>query len=60
MLIRVFDAASLLAMTEKALRHRIDRGQIPGVVRIGRSVFIRRADLLRLIAEGRGPSPRSR
>lgn len=56
-LLRVRDAAQMLCLTEKALRHRIDRGQIPGVVRIGASVFVRRADLLGLIAEGRGPSP---
>lgn len=56
MLVRLREAAPLLSMTEKALRHRIDRGQIP-VIRIGRSLFIRRPDLLRLTTEGRGLSP---
>ena len=60
LLLRIGVAAFLLSMTEKALRHRIARGQIPGVTRIGGSVFLRRADLLRFLAEGRGPSPRSR
>ncbi len=56
-LLRVATAAALLGMSEKALRHRIERGQIPGVTRIGHSLFLRRSDLLRLIAEGRGLSP---
>jgi hypothetical protein len=59
MLVRVSEGARLLGMTQKALRHRIARGQIP-IVRIGGSVFIRRADLVRLVTEGRGLSPGSR
>jgi hypothetical protein len=54
-LVRIWEAAPFLGMTEKALRRRIERGQVP-TVRIGGSVFIRRADLLRLVAEGRGLS----
>lgn len=54
-LLRVREAAPFLGMTEKALRHRIDRGQVP-TVHIGGSVFLRRTDLLRLVAEGRGLS----
>lgn len=56
-LLRTREAAAIVGISDKAIRHRIERGQIPGVVRIGASVFIRRAELLRLIAEGRGPSP---
>ncbi len=55
-LLRVWDAATFLGMTEKALRRRIDRGQVP-ILHIGGSVFLRRADLLRLVSEGRGLSP---
>ncbi len=54
-LVRVRAAALFLGMTEKALRRRIDRGQVP-TVHIGASVFLRRSDLLRLVAEGRGLS----
>lgn len=54
-LLRVREAAPFLGMSEKALRHRIDRGQVP-TVHIGGSVFLRRTDLLRLVAEGRGLS----
>lgn len=59
MLLSVRLAAQTLGWTEKALRHRIARGQVPSH-RVGGSVFIRRADLLRLAGEGRGPSPGSR
>jgi hypothetical protein len=54
-LLRVRDAASFLGLTEKSLRHRIGRGQVPAI-RLGASVFLRRTDLLRLVAEGRGLS----
>ncbi len=54
-LLRIREAAPYLGMTQKALRHRIDRGQVPAV-HIGGSVFLRRTDLLRLVAEGRGLS----
>lgn len=56
-LLTVKAAASFLGFSEKSLRHRIDRGQIPVVRSFGRSVHLRRSDLLRLIGEGRGQSP---
>jgi excisionase family DNA binding protein len=53
----VNQVAVLLGMTPKAVYHRAERGQLPGVFRVGRSLRFRRADLLRLVAEGRGLSP---
>lgn len=49
--------AEMLGMTPKAVYHRAERGQLPGVFRVGRSLRFRRADLLRFIVEGRGLSP---
>jgi excisionase family DNA binding protein len=58
LLLTVPQVARLLGMTPKAIYHRAERGQLPGVVRVGRSLRFRRADLLRCISEGRGLSPR--
>jgi predicted DNA-binding transcriptional regulator AlpA len=44
-------------MTPKAVYHRAERGQLPGVFRVGRSLRFRRADLIRFMAERRGLSP---
>jgi hypothetical protein len=59
-LMTVPEVAVLLRSTPKAIYHRIERGQLPGVVRDGGRVLVRRVDLLRSLAEGRGLSPRSR
>ncbi len=56
-LLRVSEVAAMIGCSPKAVRHRIERGQIPGVVRIGASVYIRRDEVVRFLAEGRGPSP---
>ncbi len=53
----VRQVAEMLGMTPKAVYHRAERGQLPGVFHVGRSLRFRRADLLRFIAEGRGLSP---
>ncbi len=58
LLLTVPQVARLLGMTPKAIYHRAERGQLPGVVRVGRSLRFRRADLLRSVLEGRGLSPR--
>ena len=58
LLLTVPQVARLLGMTPKAIYHRAERGQLPGVVRVGRSLRFRRADLLRSLLEGRGLSPR--
>ena len=53
----VRQVAEMLGMSPKAIYHRAERGQLPGVFRVGRSLRFRRADLLRFVAEGRGLSP---
>lgn len=57
MLLTIAEFAALIGRSEKSVRHRIARKQIPGAVRIGRSVYLRRTEVLRFLAEGRGPSP---
>lgn len=57
MLLTIHDIASLIGCTPKAVRHCVARGQPPGVTRIGGSVYLRRAEVLPFLAEGRGPSP---
>ncbi len=44
-LLTVDEAAELLRMTPIAVRRAIEREQLPGVVRLGRRVRIRRDDL---------------
>jgi excisionase family DNA binding protein len=46
-LMTVAEAAALLRTTAKAIYTMIERGQLPGVVRLGRRVLVRRADLRR-------------
>jgi excisionase family DNA binding protein len=46
-LLTVEDAATMLRLTRKAAQNMIDRGQMPGVVRVGRRVRVRRDDLRR-------------
>jgi excisionase family DNA binding protein len=57
LLLTVRQVARLLGMTPKAVYHRAERGQLPGMFYVGRSLRFRRADLLRFIGEGRGLSP---
>ena len=47
----------MLRQSQKATYAMIARGQLPGVVRIGRRVLIHRDDLLRWLDESRAPSP---
>lgn len=54
LLLSLKSAAALLDTTENALRCRLKRGWLP-VVRVGRSVYLRRRDLLRAIEEGTSP-----
>jgi excisionase family DNA binding protein len=55
-LLTVAEAARLLRLSPKAVRNRIDRGQLP-TIRLGRSVRIRRRHLLYSLSERRAPSP---
>lgn len=50
-LLTVDDVATMLKTSRKAVYHRIARGQIPAV-RLGRSVFVRRADLAASLVPG--------
>jgi excisionase family DNA binding protein len=44
-LLTVDEAAELLRTTPKAVYASLERGQLPGVVRLGRRVLFRRDDL---------------
>lgn len=57
MLLDVNGVAALIGCSAKAIRHRIARGQLPGVVRVWGRVYVRRSEVVRFLAEGRGPSP---
>jgi len=45
-LMTVSEVADVLRTSQKAIYAMIERGQLPGVRRIGRRVLVRRADLL--------------
>ena len=46
LLLTVDEAASLLRTSRRAVYAMLERGQLPGVTRIGRRVLFRSADLL--------------
>ena len=50
------DVATLLRTTRKAIYSMAERGQLPGVTRIGRRLLFRRTELLRWLDESRAPS----
>jgi len=56
-LMTVAEVAEFLRTTPKAIYHRVERGQLQGVVHDGDRILVRRADLLRSLSEGRGQSP---
>ena len=56
-LLTVRQVAEFLGLTPKAVYHRAERGQLPGIVHVGRSLRFRRTDLLRFIEERHGLSP---
>ena len=52
------ELADSLRTSQKAIYTMVERGQIPGVVRIGRRVLFRREALLQWLSEKSGaPSP---
>src|SRR6476659_6178884 len=55
-LLTVDETASLLRTTKKAIYTMVERGQIPGVTRLGRRVLVRSEDLLRWLDHNRTPS----
>jgi len=50
------EVATLLRTSRKAVYAMIERGQLPGVVRIGRRVLLREADLLDWLRQKSTPS----
>jgi excisionase family DNA binding protein len=51
------ETAALLRTSRKAVYAMAERGRLPGVVRVGRRLLVRRDDLLRSLEERRAPSP---
>jgi len=50
------ETATLLRTTRKAIYSMIERGQLPGVTRIGRRILIRTSDLLHWLRQKSTPS----
>ncbi len=56
MLLTAAEAADLLRLSLKALYVMVERGQVPGVIRLGRRLLLRSADLLQWLDQNRAPS----
>ena len=52
------EAGELLRTSRKGVYAMIDRGQLPGVTRVGRRVLIRSRELLDWLDHNRTPSPK--
>ncbi len=52
------EAADLLRTTRRAIYAMVERGQLPGVVRVRRRVLIRRDALLHWLEQKCAPSPK--
>lgn len=57
-LLTVDEAAKLLRTTRKAVYAMVERGQLPGVIRIRRRVLFRAADLLHWLDQKCASSPK--
>ena len=55
-LLLVTEVADLLRTSRKAIYSMIERGQLPGVTRIGKRVLFRRDDLLEWLRQKSTPS----
>jgi excisionase family DNA binding protein len=55
-MLTVTDGAELLRTTSKAIYAMADRGQLPGITRIGRRLLFRSADLVQWLDRNRAPS----
>jgi len=55
-LLLVTEVADLLRTSRKAVYSMIERGQLPGVTRIGKRVLLRRDDLLEWLRQKSTPS----
>ena len=58
-LLTVDDVAQVLRTTDRAIYAMVERRQLPGIVRIGRRVLFRSADLLDWLNQKSAPSQRS-
>jgi excisionase family DNA binding protein len=58
LLLTADETAELLRTTKKGVYAMIERGQVPGVTRIGRRVLVRSDLLLHWIRQKSTPSPR--
>jgi excisionase family DNA binding protein len=56
LLLTVAETAILLRTSRKAIYAMVERGLLPGVVRIGRRILIRRSDLLHWLGQKSAPS----
>lgn len=54
------EVAALLRKTRNAVYKMAERGQLPGVRRIGRKILFHRAELVEWLRETSSPSPRSK
>lgn len=54
------DLAGLMRMRKRAVLDAIQRGELPGVRRVGRRIRIDRDTVLRWLADGRGQGARTR
>ncbi len=57
LLLSADEVAALLRTSRRAVYSMLERGQLPGVVRIGRRVLFRSDDLVGWLAGCRTPSP---
>lgn len=57
-LVDVREVAAWLKTTPKAVYAMVERGQLRGMVRVGRRVLFERAVLVDWLAERRAPSPK--
>jgi excisionase family DNA binding protein len=54
------DLAALLRIRKRAVLDAIQRGELPGIRRVGRRIRADRDTVLRWLADGRGQAPRMR
>ena len=52
------ETADLLRTTRKAIYAMVERGQLPGVTRVGRRILMRSCDMLNWLNQKRAPSPK--
>lgn len=56
-LMTIREVATFFGKTTAATYKMVQRNQLPGVTRVAGRIYVRRADLLRSLTEGRVPSP---